>query len=66
MTIKKITEFVNNIFYALRAGLLLVPKVTKTATRFGTHILTKLNLSLRNSHWAKPNVQTNLAFTLFR
>ena len=31
------------------ANPLLVPKVTKTATRFDTHILTKLNSSLRDS-----------------
>jgi len=41
-----------NIFYALRAGLLLVPKVTKTATRLAAHILTKLNLNSLNSRFA--------------
>ena len=41
-------------------------KLHKTATRLVVHIFTKLNSSLRNSHWAKPNVQTNLALTMFR
>ena len=58
------TKNTNNIYYALRAGLLLVPKVTKTATRLVTHIFTKLNLSLRNSRTACA--QTDLALTMFR
>lgn len=62
MRIKTINNI--NIFKALRAELLFVDKVTKTATRFVPHILTKLNSSLSKSHWSMSNAQTNLALTL--
>ena len=54
MSIKELfnTKNTNNIYYALRAGLLFVEKVTKTATRLAAHILTKLNPSSLNSRFA--------------
>ena len=39
-------------FKVLRTGLLFVEKVTKTATRFAAHILTKFNPSGLNSRYA--------------